>query len=163
MRHMFVMAVVCLAGCSPLWDYSSRSPTDEEADFVRTVASYKKLAAERVSTLTYAGGLQSPSISPLRKSHSVAFADWMACVQGEGEGQLRMLAIFYRDQKVSDFRLAVVIDRCEGEPFELLPAAASRDAGSAAPGSAAPGSAAPGSVVQGSAASGSQVGLSSPR
>jgi hypothetical protein len=120
MRLVGVIAVLCLAGCSPLWDYSARSPTDEEADFVRTVASYKKLAAERVSKLAYPGGLIAPTISPLRKSHSVAFADWMACVQGEGEGQRRMFAIFYRDQKIADLRLAVVIDRCDGEPFEHL-------------------------------------------
>jgi hypothetical protein len=122
MRHVLVMAVICLclAGCSPLWDYSPRSPTDEEADFTRTVSNYKKLATQAVRTLTYPGGLLSPSISPLRKSHSVAFADWMACVQGQGEGQPRMFAIFYRDQRVANFRLAVVIDRCEGEPFENL-------------------------------------------
>jgi len=136
MRLVPVIAVFCLAGCSPLWDYSNRSPTEEEADFVRTVANYKKLAAERVKQLTYAGGLLSPSISPLRKAHSVAFADWMACVQGEAEGQHRMFAVFYRDQKVADLRLAVVIDRCEAEPFEsLAPAAATtRDPGSAGPG-----------------------------
>src|SRR5262249_1181655 len=98
----------------------SRSPTDEEADFVRTVSTYKKLAAQTVSTLAYAGGLQSPTISPLRKSHAVVFADWMACVQGEGDGQHRRFAIFYRDQKIADLRLAVVIDRCDDEPFERL-------------------------------------------
>jgi hypothetical protein len=44
----------------------------------------------------------------------------MACVQGDGEGQRRMFAIFYREQKVADLRLAVVIDRCDGETFERL-------------------------------------------
>lgn len=120
MRLVLVIAVFCLAGCTPLWDYSTRSPTEEEADFVRTVANYKKLAAQGISGLTYPGGLLSPSISPLRKSHSVAFADWMACIQGEGQGQHRMFAIFYRDQKIADLRLAVVIDRCDDEPFEHL-------------------------------------------
>jgi len=124
MRLVLVMAVFCgvfsLAGCSPLWDYSPRSPVEEEADFVRTLSSYKQLAAERVSKLAYPGGLLAPAISPLRKSHTVAFADWMACVQGDGEGQRRMFAIFYREQKVADLRLAVVIDRCDGETFERL-------------------------------------------
>lgn len=118
LRLVSAMAVVCLAGCSPLWDYSPRSPIDEEADFVRTAATYKKLALERVSALAIPGGLTGTTISPLRKSHAVAFADWMACVQGQGEGQRRVYAIFYREQKVADLRAAVVIDRCDTETFE---------------------------------------------
>ena len=121
LRLALVMAVVCLAGCSPLWDYSPRTPIEEEADFVRTVATYKKLASERIAKLSYSGGgLKRAAISPLRKSHTVAFADWMACVQGEGEGERRMYAVFYREQKVADLRAAVIIDRCEGESFEKL-------------------------------------------
>lgn len=120
MRWAFAIAVLCVAGCSPLWDYSPRSPLEEEADYARTVSSYKQLAAARLSELKYSGGLLSPTISALRKSHSVAFADWMACIQGEGDGQRRMFAIFYRDRKVADFRLAVVIDACEQESFERL-------------------------------------------
>jgi hypothetical protein len=122
LRLVLVMAVVCLAGCSPLWDYSPRSPIDEEADFVRTAATYKKLAIEHVSKLAVPGGIVDASISPLRKSHAVAFADWMACVEGQsqGDGQRRMYALFYRAQKVADIRAAVVIDRCDGETFEKL-------------------------------------------
>jgi hypothetical protein len=120
MRWALVIAALCLAGCSSLWDYSARSPLEEEADFLRTNASYKKLAAERLKELSYSGGLVGLTISPLRKAHSVAFADWMACIQGDAEGHHRMFAIFYRDQKVADLRLAVVIDSCDSEPFEKL-------------------------------------------
>jgi hypothetical protein len=120
MRLAPVIAVVCLAGCSPLWDYSPRSATEEEADYVRTRSSYKQLATARLSELKYSGGLVAPAISPLRKSHTVAFADWMACIQGDGEGRRRTFAIFYRDRKVADLRLAVVIDGCDMEPFEQL-------------------------------------------
>lgn len=120
MRAAMLIVAVCLAGCSPLWDYSPRSPSEDEADYLRTRASYKDLASARLKELTYSGGLQAPVISPLRKSHSVAFADWMACVQGDGEGQRRTFAVFYRDRKIAEFRHAVVIDGCEAEPFERL-------------------------------------------
>jgi hypothetical protein len=120
MRAVLGVALFCLVGCSPLWDYSLRSATEEEADFARTRSSYKKLAAARLSELKYTGGLRAAEISPLRKSHAVAFADWMACVQGEGDGQHRIFAIFYRETKVADIRLAVVIDGCDTEPFEKL-------------------------------------------
>lgn len=120
MRAAVGIFAVCLAGCSPLWDYSPRTPIEEEADYIRTRSSYKELASARLKDLKYPGGLTAPTISPLRKSHSVAFADWMACVQGEGEGQRRMFAVFYRDGKVADLRHAVVIDGCEEEPFERL-------------------------------------------
>jgi hypothetical protein len=120
MRAAALIIAVGLAGCSPLWDYSSRTPTEEEADYLRTRTSYKELAAARVKELKYSGGLQTPTVSPLRKSHSVAFADWMACVQGEGEGRHRVFAVFYRDRKIADFRHAVVIDGCDAEPFERL-------------------------------------------
>lgn len=123
LRLVLAMAVVGLAGCSPIWDYSPRSPIDEEADFVRTAATYKKLAVAHLSKLSPpVGGLVDASISPLRKSHAVAFADWMACVQGQGQGDGRrhMYALFYREQKLADIRAAVVIDRCDGETFEKL-------------------------------------------
>jgi hypothetical protein len=44
----------------------------------------------------------------------------MACVQGEGEGHGRTFAVFYRDRKIADFRQAVIIDGCDGEPYERL-------------------------------------------
>jgi len=120
MRVVLAVAVISVAGCTPLWDYSPRTALEEDADYVRTLASYKKLATERVSTLSITGGLVAPAISPLRKAHTVAFADWMACIQGQGDGQRRMFAIFYRDRKVADLRTAVVIDGCDFEPFEKL-------------------------------------------
>jgi hypothetical protein len=120
MRLALAISALFLAGCTPLWDYSPRSALEEEADYVRTLANYKELATARLKELKYSGGLLAPVISPLRKSHSVAFADWMACIRGEGDGQRRMFAIFYRDRKVADLRLAVVIDGCDTETFEQL-------------------------------------------
>jgi hypothetical protein len=112
------LAGMALAGCSALWDYSPRAPLEEEADYMRTQSSYKQLALARLKELKYSGGFTASAISPLRKSHSVAFADWMACVRGEGEGHRRTFAVFYRDRQVTDVRLAVVIDGCDGETFE---------------------------------------------
>jgi hypothetical protein len=116
---VLVLAVLA-AGCAPLWDYSPHTPLEEEADYHRTISSYKQLASARVKELKYSGGFAAATISPLRKSHSVAFADWMACVQGEGEGHRRTFAVFYRDRQIADFRHAVVIDGCEAEPYERL-------------------------------------------
>jgi len=120
MRAAALIIAVGLAGCAPLWDYSPRTPTEEEADYIRTRASYGDLAAARVKELKYSGGLKDPTISPLRKSHSVAFADWMACVKGDGDGRRQVFAVFYRDRKIADFRHAVVIDGCNAEPFAAL-------------------------------------------
>ena len=114
------LVAVLAAGCSPLWDYSPRTPFEDEVDYLRTRTSYKHLAIARLKELKYPGGLSAPTISPLRKSHSVAFADWMACVQGDGEGHRRTFAVFYRDRRIADFRHAVVIDGCELEPYERL-------------------------------------------
>jgi hypothetical protein len=107
-------------GCASLWDYSPRTPAEDDADYQRTHSTYKQLAATHVKQLKYSGGLAAPTISPLRKSHSVAFADWMACVQGEEAGHRRTFAVFYRDRKIADFRHSVVIDGCEGERYERL-------------------------------------------
>jgi hypothetical protein len=120
MRAAILILAALAAGCAPLWDYSPRTPLEEEADYHRTLMGYKQLALARVKELKYSGGLAAPTISPLRKSHTVAFADWMACVQGEGEGHRRTFAIFYRDRQIADFRHAVVIDGCEAEPYERL-------------------------------------------
>src|SRR5262245_23493137 len=105
MRLVPAAMALALAGCSPLLDYSPRSPVAEEADYVRTLSAYKQLAMQQLGALKYAGGITGPEISPLRKSHLVAFADWMACVHGNAEGERRTFAIFYRDSKVADFRL----------------------------------------------------------
>jgi hypothetical protein len=120
MRAAILILAFFATACAPLWDYYPRTPLEEEADYQRTRTSYKELAIARVKALNYQGGLATPTISPLRKSHTVAFADWMACVQGEGEGHGRTFAVFYRDRKIADFRQAVIIDGCDGEPYERL-------------------------------------------
>ena len=115
-----LMIALSLGGCASLWDYSPRTPAEDDADYQRTRSSYKLLASARVKDLNYPGGLMALTVSPLRKSHTVAFADWMACVQGEEEGHRRIFAVFYRDRKIADFRHAVVIDGCDAEPYERL-------------------------------------------
>ena len=115
-----LLIALLVGGCASLWDYSPRTQAEDDADYQRTHSSYKQLASAQVKQLKYPGGLATPTISPLRKSHTVAFADWMACVQGEEAGLRRTFAVFYRDRKIADFRHAVVIDRCEAEPYERL-------------------------------------------
>ena len=115
-----LLIALSLGGCASLWDYSPRTPAEDDADYQRTRSSYKLLASTRVKELKYPGGLVALTVSPLRKSHTVAFADWMACVQGEEAGHRRTFAVFYRDRKISDFRHSVVIDGCEGERYERL-------------------------------------------
>jgi hypothetical protein len=115
-----LLIALSLGGCTSLWDYSPRTPAEDDADYQRTRSSYKLLASARVKDLKYPGGLVALTVSPLRKSHTVAFADWMACVQGEEEGHRRIFAVFYRDRKIADFRHAVVIDGCDAEPYERL-------------------------------------------
>jgi hypothetical protein len=129
MRAAIVTAALLIAlslgGCASLWDYSPRTPAEDDADYQRTRSSYKLLAFAHVKELKYPGGLVALTVSPLRKSHTVAFADWMACVQGEEEGHRRIFAVFYRDRKIADFRHAVVIDGCDAEPYERLEAESS--------------------------------------
>src|SRR5215813_8881274 len=115
-----LLIALSLGGCASLWDYSPRTQAEDDADYQRTHSSYKQLASAGVKELKIPGGLGAPTISPLRKSHSVAFADWMACVQGEETGLRRTFAVFYRDSKIADIRRAVVIDQCEAEPYERL-------------------------------------------
>jgi hypothetical protein len=115
-----LLIALSVGGCASLWDYSPRTPAEDDADYQRTHSSYKQLASAYVKQLKYQGGLGAPTISPLRKSHAVAFADWMACVQGEEAGHRRTFAVFYRDRKIADFRHSVVIDGCEGERYERL-------------------------------------------
>src|SRR5262245_16900873 len=115
-----VLTAFSASGCASLWDYSPRTQAEDDADYQRTFSSYKRLASMHVKQLKYADGLTAPTISPLRKSHTVAFADWMACVQGEEAGVRRTFAVFYREGKIADFRHAVVIDRCEAERYERL-------------------------------------------
>jgi hypothetical protein len=133
MRAAIVITAFLIAlsasGCASLWDYSPRTPAEDDADYQRTQSIYKQLASTHVKQLKYPGGLGAPTISPLRKSHTVAFADWMACVQGEEAGRRRTFAVFYRDRKIADFRHSVVIDGCEAERYERLePEAGSPDA-----------------------------------
>ena len=115
-----LLIALSVGGCASLWDYSPRTAAEDDAGYQRTHSSYKQLALAHVKQLKYQGGLAAPTISPLRKSHAVAFADWMACVQGEEAGHRRTFAVFYRDRKIADFRHAVVIDGCEAERYERL-------------------------------------------
>ena len=48
MRAAILILATFTAGCASLWDYSPRTPLEDEADYQRTHSSYKQLATARV-------------------------------------------------------------------------------------------------------------------
>ena len=45
-----LMIALSLGGCASLWDYSPRTPAEDDADYQRTRSSYKLLASARVKS-----------------------------------------------------------------------------------------------------------------
>jgi hypothetical protein len=121
LRLIGLTCLTLLGGCAIANEGIWSDPEDQDRDFTGTLAVYRRMiATDYGKFLKYAGGLQAPRISALRRAHPVAPGDWVACLKGEGEGVVRTHAVFFQKRRIVDVRVAVMIDECDQQAFEPL-------------------------------------------
>jgi hypothetical protein len=109
-----------LAGCSLAEIDTPLQPASAEAPEWRALAPRVK---EVFQTLKLPG---APKVSSLRRAHLLAPSPWSFCLRSDVEGDRRVYAMFVRDARIVDYRLAVLMDECENVEFATLDAPPAR-------------------------------------
>jgi len=80
----------------------------------------KTLAAkiEQVFTTTKLPG--SPEVSAVHRAPPIAPTEWMICLKSDAPDQRLKYAVFFQDNVVKVYRIAVQIDQCDQEPYRPL-------------------------------------------
>lgn len=104
-KLLLPIAIPCalaLAGCA-----SQPIPTPVPQAYP---ANYRQMAANAVAGLAKARLYRSAVISELKPAIAPQPADWFACLRlSDGS----FVAVFYGDNKITDMRRSIGVDRCE--------------------------------------------------
>ena len=59
----------------------------------------------------------------MHRAPPIAPTEWMICLKSDAPDQRLKYAVFFQDNVVKDYRIAVQIDQCDQEPYRPLRAA----------------------------------------
>jgi hypothetical protein len=118
--YLGAVAVVVLGGCSSTFFFPPENPMALDAG----PADYQALVAKDLAKLGNRAAMGPLEISRLRQTRLAQPGDWMVCVRTTIEERPTYIAVFMRDGRVIDRRLAVLVDECAQEQFQPLAAEA---------------------------------------
>lgn len=112
-RLLLVGAGLALAGCS-IADSVFPDPAPAHSDFEDTVAQIRKIFPD----LKLSG---NPEISDVHRNRSASLGDWALCLRNDVIDKRQYYTLFFRNKKITEYRLSVLSDGCEAEAFAPLP------------------------------------------
>ena len=116
-RALLVILALTFAGCSVL-DMAFPPSTDDVSE---VAPPYRRIIASRLGHIAgdtaRVGVLQ---ISGARRVEHLRGASWLICLKTSAFLQPRYYAIFIQGEQLVESRLAVVLDRCEEQPYDLF-------------------------------------------
>ena len=112
-RLLTVAFGLLLCGCS-ITDSIFPDPEPERADFQDTVAQIRNI----FPNLKLPG---NPEISDVHRNRSASLGDWALCLRNDIADKRQYYTMFFRNKKITDYRLSVLSDGCEAEAFAPLP------------------------------------------
>ena len=118
-KAFFAFAALALGGCS----LGAISDSPVQINAMAPTATYRQLVADGslAKSLRAKSSFAPLEISELTKTVLSQPGDWMACLKTSESDKPLYYAIFFRDGAILDARLGVIIDRCGGGSFSLLP------------------------------------------
>jgi hypothetical protein len=116
MRRLAAFSGVVLAGCS-LAIEAPLPPASNVVEFPDPAPLAQKLGRV-VKDAQFVGPIET---SPIRKAPITVLADWMLCLRGSvAAGEPQVYAVFFENNEIVNYRLAILIDGCASERFEPL-------------------------------------------
>jgi hypothetical protein len=115
-----VIAVLLAAGCSVAnltATVDTRTEPPPEPDYQKIVVAGVKANLKNASF----GPLE---ISAIRRSAITQYGDWIVCVKGMRNDRPVYFGVSIKEHTIVRFEESAIIDRCEAEQYEPLPALA---------------------------------------
>lgn len=63
----------------------------------------------------------NPEISDIHRNRGPFLSDWAMCMRNDAPGKQQYYTFFFKDRKVAEHRLSVIVDGCETETYRRLP------------------------------------------
>jgi hypothetical protein len=120
LRACAAFAGIWLAGCSLGADPTALPQVQLDGLRIPDLAALADKIQETFRTVKLTG---YPRVSQVRQAPVSAFGDWLVCLRSDAENDPRVYALMIQNDQIVDYRLALVIDRCERERFGPLPTA----------------------------------------
>jgi hypothetical protein len=112
-RFLLPGLALVLSGCS-IPDSIFPDPEPVRSDFADTVTQIRKIYPD----LKLPG---NPEISDVHRNRSASLGDWALCLRNDAIEQRQYYTLFFRNKKITEYRLSVLADGCEAEAFAPLP------------------------------------------
>lgn len=62
-----------------------------------------------------------PETSPVHRVKGGYLAEWAMCVRNDDESNRQYYTFYFKDRKISEWRLSPIVEGCEGQTFTPLP------------------------------------------
>ena len=65
-----------------------------------------------------------PEMSPVHRVKGGYLAEWMMCVRNDDASKRQHYSFYFKDRKISEWRLSPIVEGCETQTFTPLPGVA---------------------------------------
>jgi hypothetical protein len=62
-----------------------------------------------------------PEMSPVHRVKGGYLAEWMMCVRNDDASKRQYYTFYFKDRKISEWRLSAIVEGCETQTFTALP------------------------------------------
>ena len=117
-RALIIGAALVLGGCS-LAESILPDPEPSLADLDAATQIWKIYPSFQLPG--------NPEVSQVHRNPSSFLAEWAVCLRNDVPDKRKYYALFFRNRKITDYRLSVITDGCESEVYARLPPVAVKD------------------------------------
>jgi hypothetical protein len=116
---VWILATLIVAGCS----MANLSGTIDTRNEPLAEPDYRKIVAVGLKENLKNSKVTGPfEISAIRRSAITQYGDWIVCVKGLWSDRPVFFSVSIKEHKIVRFEMSAIIDRCETEQYEPLPA-----------------------------------------
>ena len=119
MRFLRLLSILALAASTSACSFSGigeplPDPPPDEKDMGEAHKAIRK---------AYAGFKLSgnPEMSPVHRVKGGYLAEWMMCVRNDDPDKRQYYTFYFKDRKISEWRLSPIVEGCEAQTFTALP------------------------------------------
>lgn len=115
-RLLPLLTVACLASACSFSGIGEPAP-DPRPDESDMREAYKTIRS------AYSGFKLSgnPEISSVHRVRGGYLAEWAMCVRNDDAGRRQHYTFYFKDRKITEWRLSAIVEGCEQEAFKPLP------------------------------------------
>lgn len=103
---------------SDIGDTATTASLPDPQPGAQDMAAIQTSVKSAFATLKLPGG---PEVSDIHRNRGVFLSTWAMCMRNDTSEKRQYYTFFFKDRKVTEYRLSVIVDGCETEAYRRLP------------------------------------------